>query len=305
MVAVHLSGRRARPMLGLLTWSVRAQFARAVACSAPIAPANLTLLTMGEAMLRLAPMETPASQTGGESRHLPQPFLRSIGGDELNVAVAMSLLGVKARWISVVPNGPMGDVLTDSCAHHGVEFAGQRVDGDVGFFTVLPEKKMVHYQRRNAVFAQHDPGSLDWPSLLSSPTAGAWVHLTGITPLISAQARHSWENALAHATASHLRVSLDLNHRKQLGTLEELWAAVRPHVGSLELLILSVEQLQGLAAIELGEEGEAAGAPATGDGYGGDTVDDYASDTPYLELMRRLHRLWGCRRLALLSLIHI
>ena len=42
------------------------------------------------------PME-PSHPTGGESRHLPQPFLRSIGGDELNVAVAMSLLGVKAR----------------------------------------------------------------------------------------------------------------------------------------------------------------------------------------------------------------
>ena len=96
-----------------------------------------------------------AGATVEPSRHLPQPFLRSIGGDELNVAVALSLLNTRVRWISVLPEGPMGDVITDSCAHHGVEFAGVRAEGDIGMFTVLPEEKRVHYQRRNAVFAQH------------------------------------------------------------------------------------------------------------------------------------------------------
>lgn len=33
------------------------------------------------------------------------PFLRTVGGDELNVAVALSKLGLKAKWASVLPTG--------------------------------------------------------------------------------------------------------------------------------------------------------------------------------------------------------
>jgi hypothetical protein len=32
-------------------------------------------------------------------------FLRSIGGDELNVCVDISLLGRKSQWVSVLPTG--------------------------------------------------------------------------------------------------------------------------------------------------------------------------------------------------------
>ena len=195
------------------------------ATSSACAATNNTLVTMGEAMLRLAPMDSAPPLT--PSRHLPQPFLRSIGGDELNVAVALSLVGTPTRWISVLPTGPMGDAITDSCAHHGVEYAGPRVEGDLGVFVVLPEEKRVHYQRRNAAFAQHDPSTLDWAALLDAPTP--WLHMTGITPLVSDAARQSWDGALAHAIGAKIPISLDLNHRKQLGTLDELWRIVAPH----------------------------------------------------------------------------
>ena len=238
---------------------------------------------MGEAMLRMQPIDAGGGPTT-TTRHLAQPFLRSLGGDELNVAVALSLIGVATRWISVLPEGPMGDLVAESCAHHGVELAGPRLEGDLGFFTVLPEEKMVHYQRRNSVFAKHDPAILDWPSMLGG--SQPWLHMTGITPLISEAARESWANALAHAAHVSMPTSLDLNHRKQLGTLEELWTLVRPHTPRLELLILSAEQLNGLAAIELGDEA----APPLG------PTDD---DAAFRDRMALLHGRWGCRRVAL------
>ena len=274
-------GRRALATVALLSARARA----ATLCTAGGKQANATLLTMGEAMLRLAPLDGAAANVS-PTRHLPQPFLRSIGGDELNVAVALSLLNVSTRWISVVPTGPMGDVITESCRHYGVEFDGVRADGDVGIFTVLPEEKRVHYQRRNAVFAQQDPQLLDWQKLFGGvPTP--WLHMTGITPLISPQSRESWDNALAEAKNSAIPVSLDLNHRAQLGTLEALWAMVAPHTSRLELLILSVEQLNGLAAIELGA---AAPPPLTG---------DERTDEPYFEVMATLQKRWGARRVSL------
>ena len=70
------------------------------------------------------------------------------------------------------------------------------MDGDMGIFTVLPEKRTVHYQRKNSAFAQHAM-LLDWGPLLDGP--GPWLHVTGITPLISDAAQQSWVLALQQA----------------------------------------------------------------------------------------------------------
>ena len=244
------------------------------------AVASPLVATMGEAMLRYQPIdEAPPSSA---VRHMPQPFLRSLGGDELNVAVALSGVGVKTKWISVLPTGPMGDVVTESCSAHGVEFGGTRYEGDLGTFTVLPEKKTVHYQRRHSAFALHSPASLDWPKLLASST---WLHLTGITPLVSASARRSWDGALAAAQAAKLPVSLDLNHRPQLGSLEALWDIVAPHAAHFELIILSLDQLQGLVQLQCPQRGP--------------PPDASSSDEECLGHMEALHRGWKCRRVAL------
>ena len=56
-----------------------------------------------------------------------------------------------------------------------------RIEGELGIFTVLPEAKAVHYQRRHSAFALHDPASLDWSKLLAA-AGRPWLHITGITP---------------------------------------------------------------------------------------------------------------------------
>jgi len=240
--------------------------------------ANPLVCTMGEAMLRFAPLEADE----GTTRHRPQRFLRSLGGDELNVAVAVAQLGLGARWISVLPTGPLGDVVAKACAEHGVEFRGLRTEGDLGIFTVLPESRSVHYQRLHSAFALHSPGSLAWDQLLSTDRR-TWLHVTGITPLISGNARQSWDAAIAEAKRRKIPMSMDLNHRKQLGSLEELWAMVAPHAEALEVLILSEEQLAGLAKLH--------GLPADARG------DD--EDEQLLRTMDALQAKIKCRRVAL------
>ena len=63
--------------------------------------------------------------------------------------------------------------------------------------------------------------------------------------------------------------TLDLNHRKQLGTLAELWECVKPHLGRLSVIVLSVDQLVGLAELHgVGLEEGLRGAGGAG-GAGG------------------------------------
>ena len=242
-----------------------------------------TLVTMGEAMLRFAPVDD--GPVADPTRHTPHPFLRSLGGDELNVAVALRLVGAAARWISVLPTGPLGDVVAASCAHYNISFAGQRVEGaEMGTFFVIPEARTVHYQRRNSAFALHEPNALEWHGLLAAPRP--WLHVTGITPAISPAARASWENAVAQAAQDSIPTSCDLNHRKQLGTLAELWAIVSPYASGFELLILSIDQLNGLGEIE---GLDAALWPVAHD----------APDEAVFELMAALQLRIRCARLAL------
>ena len=108
-------------LCGLHPPTVALHPSRCIASTVPPRPkmiADDLFVFFGEAMLRFA----PAGEGGPPSRtrHWPQPFLRSIGGDELNSAVALSLLGERTRWVSVVPHGPLGDAVLESCEAHGV-----------------------------------------------------------------------------------------------------------------------------------------------------------------------------------------
>jgi hypothetical protein len=54
-----------------------------------------------------------------------------------------------------------------------------------------------------------------------------WMHATGITPAIAPGPLRMWQAALERAFADSLPVSLDLNHRPQLGPLD-----VRPRAAA-------------------------------------------------------------------------
>ena len=241
--------------------------------------AGSSLVTFGETQLRFAPAEPDADPA---DLHRPSPFLRSIGGDELNVCVALSLLGRSTAWVSALPTGPLGQLVLDGAREASVntEHVALVPDADIGTYTVLPEKRTVHYQRRNSAFALHQPSLFDWPSLLSrdGPT---WLHMTGITPMVASSPRCSWHSALTVAKAQGVRCSVDLNHRPQLGSLSELMECMRPHLKYLEVLVVSVDSLKGLATLE----GVSVSAQAGG-------------ESESVDIMKAVRSKLGVKRLA-------
>ena len=117
----------------------------------------------------------------------------------------------------------------------------------------------------------------DWPAIFDGV---GWLHATGITPAISHGARSMWRAALDVATSMGLPISFDLNHRPQLGPLDELWGWVAPYLKHFRMIILSVGQIAGLAEIE---------------GYPGKLPDQLAAndDTPWRDVMRFFQKKWG------------
>eukprot|EP00045_Choanoeca_perplexa_P017894 m.270959 g.270959 ORF g.270959 m.270959 type:complete len:632 (+) comp17669_c0_seq19:2242-4137(+) len=251
-----------------------------------MASSTRKLIGFGEAMIRFAPM--PDAPTLADPT--ASVMLRSVGGDELNVTVAAARLmqddDLAPQWVSVLPTGPMGDLVHESGDKAGVDLTHiARVSGaDIGTFTVMPELKQVHYQRRRGAFAQQAPNLFDWDKIFGG-ACDKWLHMTGITPMISQEARLAWTQAINAAYYHNVPVSMDFNHRKQLGTLVELWSVMAPHLTRLNLLILSVGSMVELAELEgMHDVIPHAGTPLSNDGW--------------IELLKALNAKWHVPRLA-------
>lgn len=212
----------------------------------------MRVISYGEAMLRFAPVGDSLASRGRPSA--ASPFTRSVGGDELNVCVALARLGVDAAWASVLPAGPLGDVVRSCAADAGVRLdhlrtlAGQ--SGEVGTYHLLPEEGRVHYQRRHSAFGTQPPGLFQWASILAEEGKGGtplWVHMTGITPMLGKQAAACWTAALHAADSAAVPVSVDLNYRPQLGSFADLWRIVEHEISRIHLLILSTHSSHTLA----------------------------------------------------------
>ncbi|GAA4116276.1 sugar kinase [Nocardioides fonticola] len=136
-----------------------------------------------------------------------------IGGAESNVAIGVRRLGLPAAWIGRVGDDPWGErVVRDLRA----EDVACRVVVDPAAPTGLMTKQTPHaaattvtYHRAGSAGSRLAPD--DVPDDLVA--AAGVVHLTGITPGLSATAAAAVDRALALAAAHGVPVSFDVNHR--------------------------------------------------------------------------------------------
>ncbi|HWQ57002.1 MAG TPA: sugar kinase [Bryobacteraceae bacterium] len=189
-----------------------------------------TTVTFGEIMLRLAPP--------GYERFLQSPqFVATLGGGEANVAVALSVFGWPATYVTVLPSNPIGDAVVGELRRFGVDTSKiVRGKGRMGIYFVeaganqRPSK--VVYDRENAAIALAKPGDIDWDAVFEN---AGWYHVTGITPAISASAAALALESVKKAREKGVTVSCDLNYRKNL------WKWGKPATEVMRELVQSVD----------------------------------------------------------------
>ena len=98
---------------------------------------------------------------------------------------------MRAEYVSVVPDGILGDVVVQCGADAGVSNTHvKRVPGaPLGSFTVVPDEYRVHYERAHSAFWQMKPGLFEWPKILKD---AKWLHATGITAMCGPVASSNW-----------------------------------------------------------------------------------------------------------------
>jgi len=173
------------------------------------------LITLGETMWRLS----PPGNTRLEAAH--QLDIK-LGGAEGNVAVGLARLGKRTAWWSRLPDNAPGHHVANTLRSFGVDVSGVAWGGSrLGTYFVEfgspPRPTQVIYDRANSAASEMTPADFDW-SLLSKTR---WLHLTGITPALSASCLETVRHAVKMAHDVGTPISLDLNYRTKLWTMDE------------------------------------------------------------------------------------
>ncbi|HEY7306883.1 MAG TPA: sugar kinase [Bryobacteraceae bacterium] len=173
---------------------------------------NTLVATFGEIMLRLSP-------PGFERLLQSQNLVATFGGGEANVAVSLAQFEAPSRFITVLPPAnPIADAFIGELRRFGVDASRiVRAPGRMGIYFVetganqRPSK--VLYDREFSSIALAKPRTIDWNAALQD---AAWLHVTGITPALSASAAELTLEAVRAAREKGMQVSCDLNYRKNL-----------------------------------------------------------------------------------------
>ena len=176
-----------------------------------IAKARSGFVCFGELLLRLsAPNNELLLQSGSLAVH--------IGGAEANVAVSLAHFGHPTQIVSVVPDNALGKACIGELRRQGVRTdAIQTGEGRMGlyFLTVGAGHRPseVLYDRADSAFALAAADAVDWDPVLAG---ASWLHVSGITPALGANAAAAALRAARAARARGLSVSFDCNYRAKL-----------------------------------------------------------------------------------------
>ena len=211
------------------------------------------VFTLGETMVRFTPKGHARLE---ESTELD---LR-IGGSESNVAVALSRLGLRVAWASRLPDNALGELTLRRLRSFGVDVSAvRRVEGGrMGLYFIepgaAPRSSRVLYDRAHSAASEMGPGDFDWALLGHC----RHVHLTGITPALSATAAETTAAAIREAKERKKTVSFDVNYRARLWSPKAAQAALLPLIRDVDLLIAPLADAVTVFGIEGSPEDTAA-----------------------------------------------
>ena len=168
-------------------------------------------ICFGEIMLRL---KSPSHERLFQSPMLEATF----GGGEANVAVSLANFGCDAAFVSALPDNAIGEGAVRELRRFGVDTSHIKRAGDrVGIYFLesganqRPSK--VVYDRAGSAICSAGPGDFNWKEIFSG---ARWLHITGITPALSAQAARLSLEAVIAASEAGVTVSCDFNYRAKL-----------------------------------------------------------------------------------------
>jgi 2-dehydro-3-deoxygluconokinase len=205
----------------------------------------LDVLCLGESMCVFAPTTAGPLRTAVELH-------AGVAGAESNVAVALARLGARAAWHGKVGADPFGLRIRDVLEAAGVDCAGVAVEPSrptgVYFKDPGPGGTVVHYYRRGSAASTMGPGHL------AGVGAPRILHLSGITPALSASCAALVEELLVERALGASTVSFDVNYRPALWPVEEAGPVLARLAGAADVAFVGLDEAQTLWGVKTVED---------------------------------------------------
>lgn len=174
------------------------------------------VVTMGELLLRLTP-------PGYQRLTQTEDFEIIYGGAEANVAISLANWGINSCFVTELPDNPIGQSAINSLRRFGVNTEYIHRGGDrIGIYyfekgtSVRPSK--VVYDRAYSAMTQVNSDDFDFDEIFKDAD---WFHVSGITPALGENCIRLLEKAVESAKKNGVGISVDLNYRNKLWTLED------------------------------------------------------------------------------------
>jgi len=179
------------------------------------------IVTLGETMVSFV-----AEQRGPLAA--ATRFLRVVGGAEANISVGLARLGHAVAYIGRLGDDPWATVIRRTLRGEGVETRWLVTDPAAPTGVMMRELRdigpmEVIYHRAGSAASRIGPEDIRTAAGEGAFDGIRWLHVTGITPALSASAADAVRTAVAEARTRGATVSLDLNIRRRL------WSEAEAH----------------------------------------------------------------------------
>ncbi|MET0773298.1 MAG: sugar kinase [Candidatus Limnocylindrales bacterium] len=197
------------------------------------------VVTLGECLVSLiARVRGPLAES--------ETFVRTVAGAEANVAVGLARLGHRVAYVGRVGADAFGTVVRRRLRGEGVDVRYLATDASGPTGLMVRELRdlgsmEVIYHRGGSAGSRLDPGDID--AARATIEGARWLHLTGITPALSAGAAAAVVRAKELARGAGVGVSLDLNIRRRLWSEAEAAVALRGLIDGTDLVLGGLDEV--------------------------------------------------------------
>lgn len=237
------------------------------------------IVCFGELMLRLNP-------EGYLRFEQADKFMATFGGGEANVAVSLANFGMDASFCSKFPTHAIGNMAVRALRAEGVATADIVRGGErVGIYYIekgasqRPSK--VIYDRKYSAIGMASREDFDWDKIL---TDTVWFHFTGITPALGDNVAEICLDAVKACREKGIKVSCDLNFRKNLWTSEKAGKVMGELMKYVDVCIANEEDADKVFGIKPDHN---------------DVDSGKLNREGYIDVAKKLSERFGCEKVAI------
>lgn len=198
------------------------------------------VVTLGECLVSFVAGELGPLTAAATFRAYP-------AGAEANVAVGLARLGRRVAFLGRVGDDGLGRRLVRALRGEGVDVEGLTVDplGPTGL--MVRERRAlgaaeVHYARTASAGSRLGPDDIREAESRGVFHGARWLHLSGITPALSASCREAVDLAVEAGRTAGMTISLDINLRRRLWTEAEAAAVLGDLAGRVDVVIADEDE---------------------------------------------------------------